>query len=194
MASVKRGKKRTKKHVKSDGEDVSPDAGPQLLDPPRREGILHLIECSCVLPQYLKRDNPIFHKFIVFSIIEADGMFQHSVVQCNNCGIMHRVTDVSSSEVMYGHEDGRGRLTIDDLRYMLPHAIVDVLEANDCPPYVWEQAKFIVDEERWGDHVILTADEMDGHRHGKFMTIAGPDKLGIAQYDTVVEFPRRGTQ
>ena len=33
-------------------------------------GIKHLIECQCILPQFKKRENPPYHKFVVFSIID----------------------------------------------------------------------------------------------------------------------------
>ena len=36
-------------------------------------GIKHLIQCHCILPQYRNIDDPIFHKFIVFSKMDSNG-------------------------------------------------------------------------------------------------------------------------
>ena len=37
-----------------------------------KEFIKHTIECNCVLPQYKNIVPIVFHKFIVFSIINED--------------------------------------------------------------------------------------------------------------------------
>ena len=67
-------------------------------------GINHLIECQCILPQYKKRNNPPFHRFVVFSIVDDSDDVVEKFSQCNNCGIVHRVYDICKSEIASGHE------------------------------------------------------------------------------------------
>lgn len=162
------------------------ECGPYVPPTGEKTGVTHLIECTCILPQYLKREKPVFHRFTVFSIINEDDTVQEKIVQCNNCGIVHRIKDVWKSEIVYGRDESQGVVNIDDVKWSLPTRLAELLEANDCELHVWEHVKFILDEEKWGSRVILTADEIDGRRVGKFLTIAGPDKFGIAQYSEEV--------
>ena len=57
------------------------------------EGVRHLIECHCTLPQYRNANPPVYHKFVVFSVLDEDAI-QKKLVQCNNCGIIHKVVDL----------------------------------------------------------------------------------------------------
>ena len=36
------------------------------------EGVKHLIQCHCVLPQYRNANPPMFHKFVTFSVVDDD--------------------------------------------------------------------------------------------------------------------------
>lgn len=169
-------------------QDAHVEVGPHAPLEQRRTGVVHLIECTCMLPQYIRREVPVFHRFVVFSVVEPDDSVVEKFAQCNNCGIVHRVVDICRSEVVFGKDESRGIVTVADVRSSLPQRIVDVLDANDCDVYVWEHARFIVEEERWGEHVTLSSDVVDGRRIGKFMVIAGPDKLGVSQYSENIDF------
>ena len=68
-------------------------------------GTKHLIQCHCVLPQYRKMDNPIFHKFVVYSKFDEDGKVQHRLARCNNCDAVHRIIDFCRSEIVTKIED-----------------------------------------------------------------------------------------
>ena len=48
-------------------------------------GTKHLIQCHCVLPQFRKMDNPIFHKFVVYSRFSEESIVEERLVKCNNC-------------------------------------------------------------------------------------------------------------
>ena len=64
----------------------------------------HLIECQCILPIYKNKTKPLYHKFKVFSVIEDD-QIEEKYVMCNNCKILHRVTEFNKSEIMWGVEE-----------------------------------------------------------------------------------------
>lgn len=62
------------------------------------ECVKHLIQCNCILKQYENVEPPLFHKFIVFSVINENGSIKPSYAKCNNCGGLHKVTEVGVSE------------------------------------------------------------------------------------------------
>lgn len=141
----------------------------------------HLITCRCVLPQMKRRDDPPQHQFVVFSVIEDDGSFRIRFSQCNNCGIIHKVTEVNRSEIVT--RESMGSLpTIDDIKPNLPPRLVDVLEANAVDLATWETAQFIIDNKHWGDFVVLSTDEEDGLRQGKYVRIMGENLIKVETF------------
>jgi len=144
-------------------------------------GLKHLITCRCVLPQLKRAANAPSHQFIVFSVIEDDGSVRVKYAQCNNCGIIHRVTEVNRSEVV-PRESMRAIPTIDDVKASLSPQLAGVLEANDADLPTWEMAQFIVENKRWGDFVVLSTDEEDGLRQGKYVRIIGENLLKVETF------------
>ena len=138
----------------------------------RREGQKHLIPCRCVLPQFKNNASPPIHHFVVFSIVEDDAVLPH-FVQCNNCGIIHRIVDLCSSEIVTGREASSAVLTFDDLRAQLPEALVAALERVEADLPTWLAVKFTIDEARWGDVVVVTTERTAGLRTGKYVRILG---------------------
>lgn len=74
---------------------------------------------------------------------------------------------------MNGKEGSPALPTIDDIKSSLPPTLVALLETHDADLATWESAKFIVDNKRWGEHVVLTADLVDDLRQGKYVRILG---------------------
>ena len=66
--------------------------------------IKHLIECQCTLKIYKNKSKPIFHKFQVFSKLENEKIVE-KYVMCNNCDILHKVTETFKSEIQWGKEN-----------------------------------------------------------------------------------------
>ena len=136
-------------------------------------GIKHLVECHCVLPQFRGRPDPIFHKFIVFSILNDDDTVIPKIVKCNNCAVIHRVTDMCCSEFIYDKEDTASIITEDDIKFTLSEKLVNILEAYNVDLPTWEQAQFIMENKQWNSFVILTSDMIDGRTEGKLLRIIG---------------------
>jgi hypothetical protein len=150
-------------------------------------GIKHLIECQCILPQYKKRENPPYHKFVVFSIIDDSDATIEKFAQCNNCGIVHRVFDICKSEIAVGHESLNSIPTKDDFCLMLPSSIVDILNAYDCEMYTWEQVAFILNHDKSGEKIIISKDEINGKIQGKFLTYSGNNRFMIEPFTAETE-------
>jgi hypothetical protein len=117
--------------------------------------VKHLVECNCVLPQFKNRKDIIFHKFVVFSKIGFDDKVITSYVKCNNCNGVHRVYEISKSELMK-NENSKSVETIDEIKLFLPEKLQILLEKYDCDLPTWQETQFIIDSEAWGSRVILS--------------------------------------
>ena len=155
------------------------------------QGINHLIECQCILPQYKKRPNPPFHQFVVFSIIDESDSVIEKFSQCNNCGIVHRVFDICRSEIATGHESLNSLPSREDFKLMLPSSVSDFLTSYDCELYKWEHVAFILNQNRIGDRIILNKDEIEGKVQGKFLTYLGDNKFSVEPFSGDFEISGR---
>jgi hypothetical protein len=144
-------------------------------------GLKHLITCRCVLPQFKRAPNPPQHQFTVFSVIDDAGNVQPKFSQCNNCGICHKVIDVCRSEVV-SREAMSSIPTIDDVKMGMAPQLVSALEGVDADLSTWEAAQFIVENQQWGAFVVLTTDEEDGMRQGKYVRILGENMFKIETF------------
>ena len=145
-------------------------------------GQKHLIECHCILPQYRRSSNTVYHKFVVFSIIDDSDTVVPKFTQCNNCGVIHKVYDVCKSEIITHKEDLKSIKTIDDLSLTLPPDVSRVLESYNCDLPSWEYAEFLLNNEQWGSIITLTRDEADNEITGKALQIEGLAKISIITY------------
>lgn len=136
-------------------------------------GQKHLVKCRCVLPQYKKLKDPPPHQFIVFSVVKDDGDVVVKYAQCNNCGIIHRVTNVCNSEIVIGKEYMNSLIKIEDIKASLAPNFINVLEANFADLPTWEATQFIIENKRWGDFVVLNSENEGGEIHGKYLRILG---------------------
>jgi hypothetical protein len=133
------------------------------------EGVKHLIQCHCVLPQF-KNSNPlVFHGFVVFSIVEDD-QFREKIVQCNNCGVLHKVVDSCKSEIIFGKEDIGSIRTIEDIELGLPERLAAYLKSQNIDIATWEQIEWIV-ENNSDSEVVIRRDSQSGRTNLKILTI-----------------------
>lgn len=135
------------------------------------KGYRHLVKCRCVLPQFKGRPDPPQHHFMVFSTLDDDDQPKVKYAQCNNCGVIHRVTDICRSDILAGREAMGSITTIDDIKSSLPPNLVNILERNAVDISVWEQAQFILENKRWGEFVILAQEEDAGVKQGKYVRL-----------------------
>lgn len=137
-------------------------------------GQKHLIRCRCVLPQFKKMDEPPVHQFVVFSVIADDGRVIPKIAQCPNCGLIHKVTDLTKSEIASGKENSSAMLSIEDIRPTLPASLANVLETNNVDLPTWEAVQFEHENKRWGQaFIVLSSEEEDGVRVGKYIRLLG---------------------
>ena len=146
------------------------------------KGIKHLIECHCVLPQYRKQANPPYHRFVVFSMLDDSDTAILKHARCNNCGVIHQVIDVCKSEILMGQEVG-AVMTSEDCGIMLPSGVKQVLETYGCEVPDWEHALYILQNEKWGDFIIVNREETEaGDIAGKILKFNGPGNYRLEPF------------
>ena len=144
----------------------------------KHKGIKHLIECHCILPQYKRRDPPLYHKFLVYSKIK-DGLIDEKYSQCNNCGAVHKVYDICRSEVVVGKEDLNTGLSISDMSMQMSDKLSMLLSNHNCDYATWEHVVDIIDEERWGEPVVIKRDIVDDKTVVKILNLQENEKIKI---------------
>ena len=142
-------------------------------------GSKHLIQCHCVLPQYRNLDKPVFHKFVVFSRIDRDGLIIPAFHMCNNCGVIHKVVDFCRSEVSHGIDDSLAIASEDDMREFLKDKICKILDDHKCDLATWEQISDIVANKEWGSNVIISRQSAMGSTQIKRIIINGDNSFKI---------------
>ncbi len=145
-------------------------------------GQQHLIQCHCMLPQYRGRKEPVFHKFVVFSVIDDSDTVIPKYCQCNNCGAVHKVYDICKSEMITGRDELKTATTVSEVRRGLPSDIREVLDAYDCDLPIWENVLFIYLNKQWGQTVVLTRDTINNEVQGKALRLNGEDEILIENY------------
>ena len=139
----------------------------------------HLVTCRCILPQYKKSGN--LHRFVVFSTIENDIVIE-KFTRCNNCNVVHRVYDICKSEII-NTDEFRGLITIDDIKLNLNNKnLSDILDKYNCDIATWENVKFIIDNNLWGNFVTLTNESADGFNVGKYLVIISETLFKIESF------------
>lgn len=150
-----------------------------------KDGLKHLIQCHCILPQFKNSNNPIYHKFIVFSLIFDDETVEEKIVACNNCGILHKIKDLCSSEIIYYKEESSTSsiAVIKDFKLSLPTQVYDTLCQYNLDLPDFEKAQYILDNELWNQDIILVKEELeDGVIQGKILKFLAPQKFRIESY------------
>jgi hypothetical protein len=147
-----------------------------------QNGQKHLVKCRCVLQQYKSLLNPPQHQFVVFSKMLNEDTVVSKYAQCNNCGIIHKVTNICTSEIIAGKESMQSIVSIDDIRATLPPNLANILDRNNVDLPTWEQAQFILENKQWGNFVILSQDEDAGTKQGKYLRILGETLFNIETY------------
>ena len=145
------------------------------------EGIKHLIECHCKLPQYAKSIDGPYHQFVVFSIIDDSNTVIPKHVACNNCGVIHKVYDIGKSELMAGQETG-AVMTIEDVALMLPESIKNVLISYKCDISCWENVLFVFQNEKFPSDIVVDRKLEDDIVSGKILSITNYGQYTIKPF------------
>lgn len=146
------------------------------------QGIKHLIQCHCILPQFKSSSEPVFHKFAVFSVIDDSDTVQPKFAQCNNCGVVHKIIDICRSELTV-KEESKSLPNIEDIKFSISKELVSVLESYQCDIATWELAEWICLNKCWDQWIILAKEEDEtGDVHGKRLIFVDNEKFRIEAF------------
>lgn len=145
------------------------------------QGQKHLVKCRCVLPQFKKLPDPPVHMFVVFSVI-IDDKVNTKFSQCNNCGTIHKVTDICTSEIIQSKDFMNSLIKIEDIKPSLGQNFVSILESNQADLATWEAVQFIVENKKWGEFVVLTSDSEENDIIGKYIRILGENICKVESF------------
>jgi hypothetical protein len=134
-------------------------------------GIKHLVECHCILPQFKKRESIVFHKFTVYSKLTEKGDVIEKTVQCNNCNVIHKVSKLCNSRILGGRDEYSAGMSIEDLSVQLDSKISNILSNSNCDIATWEHVLDVIEEERWGENIILNRNIIDSQQNVKVLNI-----------------------
>jgi len=138
------------------------------------EYIKHLIDCHCILSIYKNRTKPLYHKFPVFSVLEEDNL-KEKYVLCNNCDVVHKVTDVNKSEIKWGNEGHKSLVTTkEDVKFNLENLgmdrLVSILEVNKIDLSDWELIEYLLENNLEGK-VVIDKKEIEDSINYKYLEI-----------------------
>jgi len=133
----------------------------------------------------------LFHKFVVFSEIEHKTQNLISTyVKCNNCGAVHRVYEVSKSEITK-NENTKGIVSIDELKLGIPEKLSIILEKYEAQLPIWQEINFIIENKLWGKEIILAKESEDTKQHKRLLfttlLIAGDGLFKINKREREIE-------
>jgi hypothetical protein len=132
-------------------------------------------------------EDPIFHKFVVFSKTDDKGHLVTKLSKCNNCDILHRIIDFCKSEVLHGRDEAISVMTIDDISTSLPEKLVDILDVHFCDIATYEEALDIVEERDWGRSINISKTDLGNSVQVKSLIILKNNfKIKVDLYDSQI--------
>ena len=137
--------------------------------------IKHVIECQCTLQLFKNKTKPVYHKFKVCTFLnESDECIEKYVI-CNNCDIVHKVSEVFKSEIMWGKENLKSLvLTKEDIKFNLisqgKENLANILEQFDVETCDWEVVDFLLSNNKSGN-IVLEKNEIDDNIVYKLLEI-----------------------
>ena len=145
-------------------------------------GIKHLVSCHCILPQYKNQKNLVFHKFIVFSIIDDSDTVIPKFASCNNCGAVHKIIDICKTEIVVGRDEVTTQVTREDLKHSMPISLYELLDSYDRPISDFEHAVFIIENQEWGSFIVVKREEVEDYVQGKIVRFIREDKFKVESF------------
>ena len=138
------------------------------------KGIKHAVKCRCIMQQFKDKPDAPLHQFIVFSLLDEDSdQIKLKFAQCDNCGLIHKVTEIGTSEILAGRESLNSIVSLDEIKIGIPPILAAILQNHHADRAMYEHASWIVSSGQWGTIIILSTDVIDGMTQGKYVTVLG---------------------
>ena len=126
--------------------------------------------------------DPLFHKFVVFSVVDDEDKVVEKFCHCNNCGVVHKIHDLCKSEIVTGRESSLSVMTKADIQLSLPANLSKILDTYECDLPVWEEVQFYYETGLEAPPIVLTKEEFKGTVTGKILHMLGSTKIKIESF------------
>jgi hypothetical protein len=70
-------------------------------------------------------------------------------------------------------------VSVDDIIATIPDNVVSILDSHKCDISVWENVKFIYDNDLWGETVVIAKDQVNDSSQIKILTIKSESRVKI---------------
>ena len=107
----------------------------------------------------------------MYSKFDKDGNILQKLVKCNNCESLYNVYDICKADLKPGKDQTEITVSFEDMQLMMPEKLCAILLKYRCDKADWEHALDIIEEERWGEHIIIKRDIIDEEQHVKILFI-----------------------
>ena len=74
------------------------------------------------------------------------------------------------------------QMSKEDFKFSLPEDLYNLLETYQRDISDFEHAQFLLEEEKWNMHVILTREEIDDIVQGKLVRFIAKDRFRVESY------------
>ncbi len=147
----------------------------------------HLVECDCVLPQFAVVKPTVWHKFVVFTVINDEtGEVVPHFVQCENCKAIHKVVDIGHPTIRVNKEESTLVPSIEEIEGQLSPNFQGLLKRYAPPLYVWQTVLYVVQNKLWGTPVVLSKEASSDDPNmitGKMMVILSETMYKMETYE-----------
>jgi hypothetical protein len=99
---------------------------------------------------------------------------------------MHRVFDVCKSDIV--NNENVVQVSLEEIKSSLPENYVKTLERYNCDLPTYEHVQFLLENNRWGEHVILTTEDLpkQGVEIGKALIVISLNMFKVQQFERKV--------
>lgn len=153
------------------------------------DGVRHFVECVCQ-PAWVRqlddtdeRKNKLYHRFPVFSVIDDNGDCVEKYVKCDNCDLVHKITEVGISEPQKGGvTESYSAVSKEDVSMGIGSTLRDALERHKCDLATYEHVAWLIETQQWGSSVIIAKNQQKNKIEGKRMIILADNLAKIVAF------------
>lgn len=133
-------------------------------------GILHEVQCTCVLPRFSKLKSPLLYRQEVFSVLENDDFVPHNVI-CDNCGKTLQVFEVNMCKSVSNKESKFFKVDREKLISELPDDISDLIKNTESSTARIQAVKWVLENKVDGEIILVAEANQSAELEGMILSV-----------------------
>jgi hypothetical protein len=93
------------------------------------------------------------------------------------------VIDICKSEIIAGKEESHAIVTKDDIKLSMNQTLATILEKYNVDISDWEYAQYVHEHKLWGNFLVLTQENDENYKRGKYLVILGENLFKVEPYE-----------